>query len=650
MRILIGYTNQIVEVKARRPLPGRAHVHDEILAFGNGYTHLNVTPEMDWQNILTLCPSGWRPDVYIHWSPEYNPIPEGLERADCLTVGVFGDWNLGGRAMRIAGGLFDVVAADKVGCERLQSMGYTNVIHSLLWAFDPLKHRCLGNPKNQVRDIDVLMIGNFNHAIQWKRAPWLARVARMSHRYRVVLTSGLYGSAYVQAMNRAKIVFNRSIRGEANMRAFEAPACGALMFYEAENREIQEIYTDREHCVLYEDTTLESLLAYYLDPNNVEERERIAEQGRQRVQQHSYAHHLAGFLDHLEPLLSCRTRRINGFTEAVERKTVYATQWLLSCRSQTHARIATMLSDTMSDTRPPAPDDRPTASGDRPAVPGDGPAILNLHAVLWGEMAQCTLPGDIKHQNLQSALRYAEQAVQQAPHFLIARFNLAYLLQAAENHSRAESLLQQLARDLNAMEQAGETAQAPDPQQSFRQILGPTFPRRFHWLDVAIEWAYGQYGPGSQELRHAVQAILRCQIHLTLFEIAYARGEYAQSTRYAAVAAAAMPTLGEAHYALACSLRAAGRTDDSLAAYRQTVVLLPFYMTAYEELIRLCLDISVQTKRWTMRSAGLNCWMGVRTTQITGLPPSLCWVRHNRRWPLPQRRKPLPRLPPVCLE
>ena len=236
MRILIGHTNQIAEVKEGRPLPGRAGLHDAILAFGEGYTHLNVTPAMSWKDILAQCPSNWQPDVYIHWSPEYNPVPEGLERADCLTAGVFGDWNLGGRAMRTIGGLFDVVIADKVGCERLQGMGYKNVIHSLLWAFDPHKHRRLNDYEKQARPIDILMIGNFNHAIQWERAPWLARVARLSQNYRVVLTSKLYGDAYVQAMNKAKIVFNRSIRGEANMRAYEAPACGALMFYEAENR------------------------------------------------------------------------------------------------------------------------------------------------------------------------------------------------------------------------------------------------------------------------------------------------------------------------------------------------------------------------------------------------------------------------------
>lgn len=183
MRVLVGYTNHIPEVQVRQSLPGREQKGDDVLAFGAGYAHLRVTPDMRWLDIVAQFPSGWKPDVYIHWSPEYNPIPEGLEAAECLTVGVFGDWNLGGRAMRAVGGHFDVLVADRAGCERLQNMGYAQVLHSLLWAFEPQKHRRLRDWKGseaQTRDIDVLMIGNFNHAVQWERAPWLARVAGLS--------------------------------------------------------------------------------------------------------------------------------------------------------------------------------------------------------------------------------------------------------------------------------------------------------------------------------------------------------------------------------------------------------------------------------------------------------------------------------------
>ncbi len=366
MRLLVGYTNQMPEVTGKRPLPGRENNADEILAFGAGYAHLNVTPDMDWQGIQAQFPTGWTPDVYIHWSPEYNPIPAGLQDADCLTVGVFGDWNLGGQAMRAVGGMFDVLIADRVGCERLRNMEFTNVLHGLLWAHESDKHRVLNNYRDpratespspgeeraarrgvgvrySERDIDILMIGNFNHAIQWERAKWLARVARLSSRYKVMLTSGVYGDEYVKLMNRAKIVFNRSIRGEANMRAYEAPACGALMFYEAENREIQDVYVDREHCVLYDDNTLENLLAHYLAPENADERERIAQNGTAQVAQHDYAHHFADILNRLEPYVASHkvgTLPPRPFCHLpTSRQALHlAIHWLLTCNVGVYAK------------------------------------------------------------------------------------------------------------------------------------------------------------------------------------------------------------------------------------------------------------------------------------------------------------------------
>src|SRR5689334_11308556 len=112
MRILVGHIVRMPELLLRRPLPGRAGTADNILAFGAGYPRAWYAPGQAWQEMQATGFPGWKPDVYIHWSPEYNAVPEGLEEADCLTVGVFGDWNLGGQALRNIGGMFDLLFAD----------------------------------------------------------------------------------------------------------------------------------------------------------------------------------------------------------------------------------------------------------------------------------------------------------------------------------------------------------------------------------------------------------------------------------------------------------------------------------------------------------------------------------------------------------
>ncbi len=633
MRVLVGYTNHIPQLVNGQALPGRETCGDSIVAFGADYAQIAVTPEMSWAGIIAACPGGWRPDVYIHWSPEYNPIPAGLEAAHCLTVGVWGDWNLGGQAMRAVSGLFDVLVADAVGCERLRGMGFENVIHGLLWAFDPAKHRRLSDAANgtrayksgakaaptplPVRDIDILMIGNFNHAVQWERAPWLARVAALSARYKVMLTSGLYDDAYVQAMNRAKIVFNRSIRGEANMRAYEAPACGALMFYEAANREIQDIYTDREHCVLYDDTNLEGLLAYYLAPENQAERQGVAQAGWERAQRHSYAQHFADLLDQIEPLLAVRNRSFDRLP-AVQRQTALAAHWLLTCNVNVYHKTDALLNELAAGQANVAGQDDSAATSAN---------VANVHAVLCGEIAHCAASPAYKRQCAQASLRHARRAVHHAPDWLTARCNLAYLTLAAGNVAEGETLLRDAAARLDAassLDAAGTGTEnvpvsssspgvhrAAEGQSVFADarpcLDGPTFPRRFDWFDVAWERLHGECAPDSPEGRARMLGLLTGRVHLTLAELAYGRGQFALSADHAHRAACALPAIGEAQYAFALALRAQGRAKEATAAYRRTLALAPFHIAARDELARLLLD----TERAGEAIQSLDDWLAI---------------------------------------
>ena len=627
MRLLVGYTNQMPEVAGKRPLPGRENAGDTILAFGAGYTHLNVAPDMDWQGIRAQFPLHWTPDVYIHWSPEYNPIPAGLQDADCLTVGVFGDWNLGGQAMRTVGGMFDVLIADRVGCERLRNMGFTDVLHGLLWAREPDKHRVLHNPtpphlspekaavaeyrtpntqhptpNTFARDIDILMIGNFNHAIQWERAKWLARVARLSSRYKVVLTSGVYGEEYVKLMNRAKIVFNRSIRGEANMRAYEAPACGALMFYEAENREIRDVYVDREHCVLYDDNTLEDLLAHYLAPENADERERIAQNGCARVARHNYAHHFADILNRLEPYVASHragTLPSRPFCRlpTAQQTLQLATQWLLTCNVGVYAKAEEAVRDKRKGISVGAQFIAPSSNlAPEPSSSEEETrfTIVNLQLALAGEMARCAASPDYARQCIQRAIALARQVTQTQPEYLTARMNLAYLCFAAGYAAEGEKSLREVEERLQA-------------RLASWQMRGVVFPRCFQWFDVALERIYGEHAPESETWRSEMQSLLTCRVHLSLAEITLGRGQFMESARHAETASGEMPRLGEAQYARACAFRALGRVDDAIAAYQETLDCAPFHIEAREALARLCLD----AERAGQALSGLEAWLAI---------------------------------------
>ncbi|MDP6507162.1 MAG: glycosyltransferase, partial [Planctomycetota bacterium] len=247
-----------------------------------------------FQEILNRLPEGWEPDLVI-WLCHYNPIPEGIEHSPYPTVATVGDWNLLFTSFKDDLKRFDWIVTDKSGVEMLRRGGFENVDYWPMFAHDVYNHRRMENVE---RIYDVVMIGNFNHSIQRDRSHWLHRLAKLKNRFDIHLLCGIYGEDYTRLLNQAKIVFNRSIRGEMNMRAYEATACGALLFMEEDNLEINDFFKDRVECVLYNEDNLEELIEYYLTHD--EERERIAEAGYQRVQQETQHHHFERLVELLQ--------------------------------------------------------------------------------------------------------------------------------------------------------------------------------------------------------------------------------------------------------------------------------------------------------------------------------------------------------------
>src|SRR5262249_18406757 len=122
-------------------------------------------------------------------------------------------------------------------------------------------------------------------------------LARLRPRWNVVIAN-VFNAAYLALLQRSRIVFNRSARGECNMRTFEAATSGALLFQEASNREVPAYFRDRQECVLYDETNLEDLLEHYL--THEDERRVLAEAARKRMRGYSFASLWRQALDALE--------------------------------------------------------------------------------------------------------------------------------------------------------------------------------------------------------------------------------------------------------------------------------------------------------------------------------------------------------------
>ncbi len=239
-------------------------------------------------DLFERLPADFRPDVVLFYWPDQEPLPAGLENCSVPVVGVLSDYNL---ALPYIAGLwpfFDVLLTDRPGVQLFERLSFADVRAFCQFSFKP-QHRLY---PDEVRSTDIAFCGNLSPVVQRERAPWIERVRSLASRgIRTDVCSGVFGEDYGRLLSRARIGFNRSIRGEMNMRAFEVPACGALLLMESSNLEVREFLEPDEEVVLYDDDNFEAIVTELLDDEP--RRARIAAAGHRRIQDHRMSQRLA---------------------------------------------------------------------------------------------------------------------------------------------------------------------------------------------------------------------------------------------------------------------------------------------------------------------------------------------------------------------
>ncbi|MBI4661883.1 MAG: glycosyltransferase [Verrucomicrobia bacterium] len=312
------------------PLPTYAKLRGphEIVEFGR--RGVSYKDGETWDDLFARLPSGFEPDAVV-WRfadtnawPAHTPCPKPL-------IAILSDWSLFYTALRGILDACDWIITDRLGTDRLKAIGITHVQYWPGYAFDPgLCKRLIDIPP----DYDVTFIGNLNHDIHRIRARILAKIARLSDRYRVAIRTNIHGRDYANFLARSRIVVNHSVRREMNLRGYEAPACGALLFMEESNLEVSDFLRPGEECVLYREDNLEDLLVSCLE--NEPLRARMAEAGWTRIQAETFRSHMAALLDLLKnldlPGLCRRPKRWPALDEA-ERHYRYG-KWLAFAGTQ----------------------------------------------------------------------------------------------------------------------------------------------------------------------------------------------------------------------------------------------------------------------------------------------------------------------------
>ncbi len=214
-------------------------------------------------NILPFIPKDEKPDILLISSPEYLPIPVDIGSFPGIKILLITDWNVCLRFLPDLLPLFDFCFTDWPGFQLLKKSGIENIYHGPLFGHDVVAF------KNQglIRDIDISFCGNLNGSLHGNRNRLLARLAKWnkSHLETAVHLRGAFGEEYRNVLNRSKMVFNYSIRGEANMRLYEAMATGAVPLIESTNQEVGIFFQEGKHYLKYDVDAFEKGLDTFIN-------------------------------------------------------------------------------------------------------------------------------------------------------------------------------------------------------------------------------------------------------------------------------------------------------------------------------------------------------------------------------------------------
>lgn len=521
----------------------------ECLTFNaTGDADVLIAPDDPWEAVQTRWPGGWQPD-FIALYLQYAVVPGCLWTAPLPLVALAGDWNLQWHHYRRRLLQCDWILTDALGVERLRSAGIEHARQAVI--FGAGRSLLESAWSDGERDIDVLFVGNFNAAVQRERLPWLARLAHLAGQRRVVLATNVYGEAYRRLLARSRIVFNRSIRGECNLRVWEAAAAGALLFQEEGNREVAVFLRDRAECVYYNHDNLEALLRHYLD--HEQERRVIAEAARARVHEFRFERFWEVQLQSIHHEWESLSRRM-----AERRRSDDRDEWLTRTWQALSAG---------AESDPALIRDLHAAADARP----DSAAMQNALGVALGRSNDRGERFSCEQANL--AASHFRQACALDPDGVLYRLNLVEALAACGDDRQASAEARQALAILDRQ-----------PLLRLEDCDAPHFPPFFD--DFRVEWERGGWshaGKLEEERLHKAN-LMRWRLHAVLAQLTDDLAHFQAAVKL-------RPDLPTTQAAFGAALGRAGKPMDAVPPLLQALAINPFDCDAARLLFRALREV-----------------------------------------------------------
>ena len=222
----------------------------------------------------------FNPDLLLMVESSVHPLllPIGLENVTCITTWWAIDNHINYRWHKEFAVFFDYVYFAQKDFVK-PAIRYSNKnIQWLPLACEPTIQTQL----NLTRDIACGFVGNMNKYRQ-------KYFDMLTSNTPIEMVSGLNPTEMSSFYNHCQMVFNLSMRGDLNMRTFEAMSCGCLLITQDIQNGLRDLFVPDEHIVVHHLNDAASIIDLYKKmPEKVME---IAQNGYELVRnKHTYMH------------------------------------------------------------------------------------------------------------------------------------------------------------------------------------------------------------------------------------------------------------------------------------------------------------------------------------------------------------------------
>ena len=253
---------------------------------------------VDIGEILKRLPDGWKPDLFICVDSGLGFLLTGKDKLNCPTACLIGDTHTGQKGWRVCyAGEFNYVFImfNRQHIPHFEAAGCANVSW-LPAACAPEIH----GKVSAAKAYDIGFVGQTHRQWHPDRVRLLGRLIEAGFDVHI---RSLILEEMALFYSRCRIVFNRSLAGDLNMRVFEALCSGSMLLTDRlslESGMVELFGQGGRTAVLYSEDNMEEAARFYLE--NPVEREEIAAKGRKAVLAgHTYGHRVKQIVETVFP-------------------------------------------------------------------------------------------------------------------------------------------------------------------------------------------------------------------------------------------------------------------------------------------------------------------------------------------------------------